>query len=46
MTGASEKKAPLLIDGRYEVLSEIGIDDETRKCLRQRGIISGGKGSQ
>jgi crotonobetainyl-CoA:carnitine CoA-transferase CaiB-like acyl-CoA transferase len=26
-----------------EVLSAIGIDDETRKCLRQRGIIGGGE---
>jgi formyl-CoA transferase len=35
---------PVLGEHTDEVLSAIGIDDAKRKCLRQRGIISGEKG--
>jgi crotonobetainyl-CoA:carnitine CoA-transferase CaiB-like acyl-CoA transferase len=42
--GQTGGAGPALGEHTDEVLSAIGIDDETIKRLRQRGVIAGGKG--
>jgi crotonobetainyl-CoA:carnitine CoA-transferase CaiB-like acyl-CoA transferase len=42
--GRINSAGPVLGEHTDEVLSAIGIDEAKRKCLRQRGIISGEKG--